>query len=185
MAKSKAMSGSFPGVSEADESGAPLFAHPPAPSPVASGPTLDSAVKSLVTALYLYPNYRVDSRGPYGLVLDAIQAIDPGAAATLRSLGADAYYEMTYREDESEPSPPAVALPRSIDLEECASTAKYARSVFEDASNAMTPGVRNLLGSLANRVQGLLALLRATKVERDHAQRQTAETTATERNGDG
>jgi len=42
------------------------------------------AAQDLLECLWLYPNYRVDSRGPYGLILDAIEKLDPETAKKLR-----------------------------------------------------------------------------------------------------
>lgn len=42
------------------------------------------AAKALVTALYLYPHYRVDSRGPRGCILDALAVIAPDVCSRLR-----------------------------------------------------------------------------------------------------
>jgi len=42
------------------------------------------AAQDLLRCLWLYPNYRVDSRGPYGLILDAIEKLDPEVAKKLR-----------------------------------------------------------------------------------------------------
>jgi hypothetical protein len=56
------------------------------------------AVEKLVTALYLYPDCRLDSRGPYGCVLDAIEALDPEAAAMCKEWRTDELYEARYAE---------------------------------------------------------------------------------------
>jgi len=45
---------------------------------------MNDTVKKLVTCLWLYPNYRVDSRGPYGLILDAIEDLNPKIAKRLK-----------------------------------------------------------------------------------------------------
>ena len=37
-----------------------------------------AAVEKLVTALHLYNGYKIDSRGPYGCLLDAIEELDSG-----------------------------------------------------------------------------------------------------------
>lgn len=42
------------------------------------------AAERLLTLLYLYPNYRVDSRGPSGLVVDALDVLAPDLADRLR-----------------------------------------------------------------------------------------------------
>ena len=63
--------------------------------PVATAPSappaseVREAVGCLLNALYLYPNYRLDSRGPYGCVFDAIRQLDPATAKRLRD-GEDA-----------------------------------------------------------------------------------------------
>lgn len=38
----------------------------------------------LLRALWLYPHYNVASRGPYGLIVEAIDEVAPGAAEMLR-----------------------------------------------------------------------------------------------------
>lgn len=45
---------------------------------------MNDTIAKLVACLYLYPNYRVDSRGPYGLILDAIEDLDPEVAKRLK-----------------------------------------------------------------------------------------------------
>jgi hypothetical protein len=47
------------------------------------------ALSKLLTAVYLYPNYRVDSRGPAGCILDAIEALAPEIGKALREEGFD------------------------------------------------------------------------------------------------
>lgn len=44
----------------------------------------DRAAEALVRMLWLYPNYRVDSRGPSGLILDALNEIAPDVAKEIR-----------------------------------------------------------------------------------------------------
>jgi hypothetical protein len=51
---------------------------------------LHKAAQKLLFALAIYPNYRVDSRGPRGCLLDALDVLDPKAAAKLRD-GQDAH----------------------------------------------------------------------------------------------
>lgn len=38
------------------------------------------AAEKVVKAIYLYGNYRVDSRGPYGMLVDALKDLHPQAA---------------------------------------------------------------------------------------------------------
>ena len=38
----------------------------------------------LVRMLWLYPNYRVDSRGPAGCIVDALEIVAPDIAAQLK-----------------------------------------------------------------------------------------------------
>lgn len=40
---------------------------------------------ALVKCFYLYPNYRVDSRGPSGLILDVLQKTSPRVAQRIRA----------------------------------------------------------------------------------------------------
>lgn len=47
----------------------------------AAPPDLDRAAERLVSAMYLYPNYRVDSRGPRGCIADALEIISPEVLA--------------------------------------------------------------------------------------------------------
>lgn len=48
----------------------------------------ERAARKLVTALYLYPGHRVDSRGPAGCIMDALDEIAPEIAAEVRVLDA-------------------------------------------------------------------------------------------------
>lgn len=43
------------------------------------------AAEKLIKILWLYPNYRVDSRCPMGLLVDAIDALAPDLAERLRA----------------------------------------------------------------------------------------------------
>jgi len=56
------------------------------------------AVQELVTALYLYPNYRVDSRGPRGCLLRAIRELDPQIHQELINSSADEVFQKHYAE---------------------------------------------------------------------------------------
>jgi hypothetical protein len=47
------------------------------------------ATRCLLAAFSLYGNYRVDSRGPMGLLQDAIDDIDPAIGAEIRASGED------------------------------------------------------------------------------------------------
>jgi len=55
---------------------------PQPPMPV-SDLDRDVAAERLVFALYIYPNYRVDARGPLGCIMDALRAIAPEVAAEI------------------------------------------------------------------------------------------------------
>lgn len=48
---------------------------------------LDKAAEALVRAMYLYPNYRVDSRGPRGCIEDALAIIAFDVLAEARDCG--------------------------------------------------------------------------------------------------
>jgi len=54
---------------------------------------LDRAARKLITALYLYPGHRVDSRGPAGCIVDALEEIAPEVAAELREGDAREVYQ--------------------------------------------------------------------------------------------
>lgn len=43
-----------------------------------------SAVRDLLHIMWLYPNYRVDGRGPWGGLVDALDELMPGVAARIR-----------------------------------------------------------------------------------------------------
>jgi len=60
---------------------------------------MDEAAERLVFALHIYPNYRVDSRGPAGCIMRALEAIAPAVAAELREHGADEVYARHWTED--------------------------------------------------------------------------------------
>jgi len=45
----------------------------------------DQAAHALIRMMWLYPNYRVDSRGPTGCILDALKRIAPDVAAELEN----------------------------------------------------------------------------------------------------
>lgn len=47
------------------------------------------AAQAILRCFYLYNHYRVDSRGPSGLLLDALEVLDPAAAQRFRD-GTDA-----------------------------------------------------------------------------------------------
>lgn len=44
----------------------------------------DTVIK-LIDCIWLYSGYNVESRGPYGLILDAIEDLDPETAERLRN----------------------------------------------------------------------------------------------------
>lgn len=86
-------------VEIAREVAAELRKPPPRPDPVAE-PDRDRAAEHLVFALHIYPGYRVDSRGPTGCIMDALEAIAPEIAAEIREHGADEVYRRRWSEDE-------------------------------------------------------------------------------------
>lgn len=45
----------------------------------------DEAAHALVSMMWLYPNYRVDSRGPIGKIMDALRRIAPDVYAELEN----------------------------------------------------------------------------------------------------
>lgn len=49
------------------------------------GKEYNDTVIKLIDCIWLYGGHRVDSRGPYGLILDAIQGLDPETAERLRN----------------------------------------------------------------------------------------------------
>ena len=61
-----------------------------------------AAVEKLVTALHLYNGYKIDSRGPYGCLLDAIEELDPEAAKMLKEGRLDELWQARYA-DADEP----------------------------------------------------------------------------------
>jgi hypothetical protein len=60
----------------------------------------DDAVEALVRCLYLYPNYKVDSRGPIGCIYDALDEMAPEIKAMICEKGADAVYQEFWSEDD-------------------------------------------------------------------------------------
>jgi hypothetical protein len=52
------------------------------------------AVKDIVTALC--PNYRVDSRGPYGCLLDALRKLSPEVAQEVVDQGAHETFQKRF-----------------------------------------------------------------------------------------
>lgn len=46
--------------------------------------SIDAAVEQLVLAMRLYPNYRLDSRGPCGCIASAIEKLAPDVLAEVR-----------------------------------------------------------------------------------------------------
>lgn len=50
------------------------------------GPDPHEAARSLLTILYLYPGYKVDSRGPGGLLMSALATLHPQAHAMLQDM---------------------------------------------------------------------------------------------------
>jgi hypothetical protein len=55
----------------------------------AEAPDLDRAARRLVTIFHLYSGHTVDSRGPAGCIMDALDEIAPEVAAEIRE-GAEA-----------------------------------------------------------------------------------------------
>lgn len=49
-----------------------------------SKPRDDKLAELLVRMLWLYPGYRVDSRGPAGCIMDALDIVAPDVAAEIR-----------------------------------------------------------------------------------------------------
>lgn len=45
----------------------------------------NNTVIKLIDCIWLHSSYSVDSRGPYGLILDAIEGLDPETAKRLRN----------------------------------------------------------------------------------------------------
>lgn len=60
--------------------------------------TADRVVQKLLTALWLYPNYRVDSRGPSGLIFDIIEDLRPDIAQEMGDEALDAILERHFPE---------------------------------------------------------------------------------------
>jgi hypothetical protein len=71
------------------------------PAPKTDRERQDAAVKKLLLCLDLYSNYRVDSRGPQGLLHDAIRELRPDVAKHLRDKAdaADTYVSFFPGED--------------------------------------------------------------------------------------
>jgi hypothetical protein len=63
------------------------------------------AVGDLLFALRIYPNYRLDSRGPYGCVMDAVRRLMPEAATLLREAGADVAHARLFPDPEDAHDP--------------------------------------------------------------------------------
>lgn len=61
---------------------------------------LADGAHKLVKALFLYPNHNVQSRGPYGLILDALALLHPDAHHDLTEDKAPGYVLEEYFEDE-------------------------------------------------------------------------------------
>jgi hypothetical protein len=54
--------------------------------------TDNEIVEKLVFAFHVYPNYRVDSRGPAGLLMDIIKDLRPDVAEVIVEESADEAY---------------------------------------------------------------------------------------------
>jgi len=61
--------------------------------------TDDEIVEKLVFCFHIYPNYRVDSRGPSGLLMDIIENLRPDVAEVIREVDADEAYSKFFSED--------------------------------------------------------------------------------------
>jgi hypothetical protein len=61
---------------------------------------IDKAVENLVLAMHIYPNYRLDSRGPTGCIADAIEAIAPEIIAEVRATDWNEVYGRRWAEKE-------------------------------------------------------------------------------------
>lgn len=59
-----------------------------------------AAVKHILTAIYLYSNYEVGTRGPRGQLYDAIRALSPDIAAMLVDEDADDVYKRLFSDEE-------------------------------------------------------------------------------------
>ena len=56
--------------------------------------------EKLVRCMYLYGGYNVNSRGPSGCIMDALDAIAPDIAKQVRDDGVDAVYQKHWSDDE-------------------------------------------------------------------------------------
>ncbi|MGN6109362.1 MAG: hypothetical protein ACTHU0_29915 [Kofleriaceae bacterium] len=65
----------------------------------AATPDLDRAAEALVFALYIYGGYRLNSRGPIGCILKALDVIAPPIAAELREGDASDVYRSHWGDD--------------------------------------------------------------------------------------
>jgi len=70
------------------------------PDPIAD-PDRDRAAERLVFALHVYSGYRIDSRGPLGCILDALEAIAPEVAAEVRAGSACAVHDRRWPDFDS------------------------------------------------------------------------------------
>lgn len=61
--------------------------------------TDDEIVEKLVFCFHIYPNYRVDSRGPAGLLMDIIEDLRPDIAQVIRDESADEAYSKFFSEE--------------------------------------------------------------------------------------
>lgn len=61
---------------------------------------IDKAAERLTFALAIYPGYRIDSRGPAGCLMDALDEIAPDVSAHIRESDAHEAYQMSYANDE-------------------------------------------------------------------------------------
>jgi len=61
--------------------------------------TDDEIVEKLVFCFHIYPNYRVNSRGPSGLLMDIIENLRPDVAEVIREVDADEAYSKFFSED--------------------------------------------------------------------------------------
>ncbi len=62
---------------------------------------LGIAAEALVRALWLYPHYRLDSRGPLGCIVDALKEIAPDVAAELGEHDASDVYAKHWPDEET------------------------------------------------------------------------------------
>lgn len=73
--------------------------HEPAPRPTpVADPDRDRAAERLVFALQIYGGYIINSRGPLGCIMDALDAIAPEVAEEIREHEADEVYERRWGE---------------------------------------------------------------------------------------